>query len=232
MSTRNYSINKLIYSYDECFRTSDEMISTHPSLTNVEWHPTGKIIGVQRGLKNTKPRNHIIFDDSTNKTNSALSPSNNFSSIIIYNNSNGNYASGTPTAKTSYGDSAVTFKDNIAKFMVHKPKTGKKHVLALTPKYNSLQGEYAAPVSASNFDFFQFVFTGPNLTNQKFAANGDESIVEIGFYINHPTSPLLFGIRNVKNKSVLAVNEFSVCIAKAMPILFSILSRGLPNFLG
>jgi hypothetical protein len=186
------------------------MISTHTSLTNVEWHPTGKIIGVQRGLKNTKPRNHFIFDDSTNKTNSALSPSNNFSSIVIYNNSNGNFSSGTTAAKTSYGDSAVTFKDNIAKFMVHKPKTGKKHVLALTPKYNSLQGEYTVPVSASNFDFFQFVFTGPNLTNQKFAANGDESIVEIGFYIKHPTSPLLFGIRNIKNKSVLAVNEFSV----------------------
>jgi hypothetical protein len=204
------SINKLIYNSDECFTTSDEMISTHLSLTNVEWHPTGKIVGVQRGLKNTKPRNHMIFDDSTVKTNNAISSSNNFSSIIIYNNSNGSLSSGTPAAKASYGDSGVTFKDNIAKFMVHKPKTGKKHVLALIPKFNQSQGEYAAPVSASNFDFFQFVFTGPNLTNQKFAANGDESIVEIGFYIKHPTSPLLFGIRNVKNQSVLAVNEFSV----------------------
>jgi ribosomal protein L35AE/L33A len=202
------SIKRVISDYNEVSRIADEMISTHPGLSNVEFQPTGKVVGLQRGLRNTKPRNHIIYDDGSNKKNTFLSASNNFSSIIIYNNSNGNYASGTPEAKASYGDSAVTFKNGIAKFLVHKPKAGKKHLLALVPKSNPLQGEYSTPISASNFDYFSFVFSGPDLTNQKFT--NDDSIIEIGFYINHPTSPLMFGIRNVKNQSVLAVNEFSV----------------------
>jgi hypothetical protein len=190
---------------------ANEITSVHPSVTSIEWHPTGNVVGLKRGLRNTKVRNHIIFDDTTNKKNSYVSPSNNFTTWLL----TGKTSRVLPKTSASYGDSAVTFHDNIAKFLAHKPKSGKKHLVALVPKYNAAQGEFAVPTSAKNFDYFSFVFIAPDLTKNKFSH--DKSVLEVGFYINSP-QPLMFGIRNIadkpvgvvgRNYSYLAVNEFS-----------------------
>jgi hypothetical protein len=204
-------ITRVLNNSTDAFSIAEEIASVHPSVTNIEWHPTGYLTGLQRGLNNTKVRNHLIFDDTTNKKNSYISPSNNFTSWLL----TGKTTRVLPKTSNVYGDSGVTFNNNIAKFMVHKPKAGKKHLLALVPKYNQAMGDYAAPTSAKYFDYFSFVFIGPDLTAQKFVH--DKSIIEIGFYINSP-QPLMFGIRNIadkpagvagRNYSYLAVNEFS-----------------------
>jgi hypothetical protein len=204
-------ITRVLNNSLDAFSIAEEISSTNLSLTSLEWHPTGYLTGLRRGLKNTKIRNHIIFDDTTNRKNNYVSPSNNFTSYLL----TGKTSRTTPKTNNAYGDSAVSFHNNIAKFVVNKPKASKKHLLALIPKYNAAMGDFAAPTSAKYFDYFSFVFIGPDLTTQKFVH--DKSVIEIGFYINS-AQPLMFGIRNIadqatgvagKNHSYLVVNEFS-----------------------
>lgn len=213
------SIKKIIKNPGDKQAFADEIISSIPTVTSVEYYPTGWVVGLQRGLRNTKPRNHIRFDDTVNKKSHLYSTTSNFKSMIIYGSGSAqrvNAASGA--ARATYGDSIVTMHSNIAKFRVHKPKSKARHLLALVPVKNNSQGEFAAPTSASSFDYFSFVFKGPDLRNQKFTH--DKSVIEVGFYINHRTSPIILGIRNVadknaKNHSWLAVNNFSVTGVKA-----------------
>ena len=208
----HHPVNRIIIDPADKEYTVNQLAMNDPSIISVEYHPTGNIVGLQRGLKNTQPRNHWMFDDTDYKPTSMISSTSNFDKKFIYGMPYTSRTNITTATQGTYGKSNVHFEKNIAYFVATKNDSSLNTSIALIPKKSNAVGDKGLPISASNFNYFSFIFTGPNLTKQKFSH--DKSIIEIGFYINHSSVPLMVGFRNVgtaqaKNHSWIAFNKLT-----------------------
>jgi hypothetical protein len=177
---------------------SEELVSTitqienaNPNILDVEFEFDGVLTGVSRGQKFTSIRNHFLFDDS-NSVTGHVNPSAYFTKAII---------TSSTTVSPSLGTSTITFDKNVAKFVSKRGSRGKCYPLFLSPLKVSNIGDYNQPTSASNFNFFSFVF---DTAGKNFSAIAKDS-VEVGIYINGSSNrKFVFGIYNNKQTSYLA----------------------------
>lgn len=196
---------KTLFSPGEINSTIQDLIASNSNLRSVNYDFTGKLVGVSRGNKMTSIRNHYMYDDAAKastrlpghylSTDSTLSQY--FKKVQI-----------TRSGQTAIsGTNSIKLDKNVAKFVVQKTST--RQPIVLIPQSSKEKSSAQVPSSASNFSFFTATFTGPDYRKQKFAKQGDHSVVEVGFYFKHSSNDFMIGLRNVDNKTKLFVNQYS-----------------------
>ena len=208
------SVNRVIIDPADKENFMNQITFANSNVYHVQFEPTGNIVGVQRGLMGTKPRNHYFIDDVAKANGNIVRSDSVFKKVFKISTA----PSGTATINTStqnaYGHSSILFQNNVCKFNVLNG--GHNHPLVLIPKAMTSAGDKNIPVSGKNFNYFSTIVRTPNFTG-KGNLNAKTNL-EFGFYFNHPTAPLMVGLRNnytahSGDRTFIAINPNSIATA-------------------
>jgi hypothetical protein len=203
-STAKMSLNQ-----EELDAQINDIIASNPNIIGVEFSPTGKVGGLQRGLKNTSIRDHILYDDTTLTRLGNLDGWQTSSTSFYFSKLDNN---GLRSFDGSKEKSSIMFRNNTCEFVVQKNQKSNKEALAISPK-NITSTKYAqVPTSASSFNEFSAVFQIPD--SRKAIISEDEETIEVGIHIYMGAhDKLLIGMRNNHknhtNKVFLAFSNYS-----------------------
>jgi hypothetical protein len=194
-----------VQNYINYFSTQDD------SITQVKFNFTGNAVGLLRGQRYTSVRNHYLFHSNVPKAGYNSSINNYWNRYVV---TPGSY---TTTSNTVYNPagSDVLFNDNVAILTLNRNLNGGTYPVGIGPvKVNGLNdiGELNVPKSASSFNYFSFLFGGPNfkdISKKKWSGH-DAAQVQAGIHIDTTKGPLVLVLENYENRTYLKTGINSV----------------------
>jgi hypothetical protein len=215
-SAQPQTVTRVCFSEEDRGLVIQDLFAADPAVTQVNHHPTGNVVGLERGLRNTSVRDHLLYDESA-VTPYGYAPASAvpFNKKYISYNITRPSPSITPSiTSNSISSTSVKITNNVAKFSVQKSISVRPFAIALSPKQLSVNEYAEIPTSASNFDYFSVTFTGPDYSATKFSQN--QSTAELGIYINTISGhPIMIGLRNLcanivgENQCFVGLSQFS-----------------------
>ena len=193
-------INVVITDMQDISNTITEIQNLDPRITQVQYQFTGRITGINRGLRSTSNRNHLLYDD-LNTPNFYYNSSDYFNKKMI--TSSENTTALTPSNQTS----TIIFDKNVATFVLKKQKNATTYPIYISPKSSSAVGDFMIPTSASTFNYFTTVFSTPNLSSFRWNQINDKQQLEVGIQIDTNYGKLMFSIYNDEGKSYIKTDN-------------------------
>jgi hypothetical protein len=208
-SIQIHSAPKVSRSQEERNAQVLDLITSNSNINGVELEPSGKITGLQRGLRNTSIRNHILYDDSVPTRQGKRAGWETSDKGFVFCKLDD---TGIRSYNQNLEQSKIKFENNTCHFVVHKNKTTNSRALAIYPKGSDSVLDYKVPVTASSFNAFSVVFQVPS--SKKAVFTKGKNTVKLGIFINMGSKLLMLGLRDEHNDKkenavVTAVGKYS-----------------------
>ena len=203
------STPKMSLNQEERDAQVQDIISSNPNIVSVELSPTGKVGGLQRGVRNTSVRDHILYHDASATTGTRPDWQSSSTGFYFFkvNKINGLRSFTQASEKTS-----ISFENNTCHFVVQRNGDSSPEAVAISPKNTTDKTKAQYSTSASSFNEFSAVFQIPD--SRKAVISEDTTTIEVGMHIYMGgNNTLLIGMRNNHtkdgNKVFLAFSEYS-----------------------
>lgn len=197
------SLNAIIIDQNDIQDMIRQITSEDARITGMNYDFTGRMFGVTRGNRFTSIRNHYMVDDDLTVAGKEMSGW--VRSNVCFNKYIVKDRNTVANLNSSTHKSTIVFDNNVAKMKASRNKTDISYPIVVSPKSQSDSGAYNQPTRASNFNFFSFMFTAPNLAERKNWGD-DKEIIEFGLYLNTEGGNLMIGLSNKKKDTYLKTN--------------------------